>query len=46
MRIGELSLVADFDGIVLWRMIDNRPFGRSAVPKVPPRVRPLSLAGW
>jgi hypothetical protein len=28
MRIGELSLGADFDGILLWRMIDNRPFLR------------------
>ena len=27
-RIGELSLGADFDGILLWRMIDNRPFLR------------------
>ena len=28
MRIGELSLGAAFDGILLWRMIDNRPFLR------------------
>jgi hypothetical protein len=28
MRIGELSLRADFDGVLLWRMIDNRPFLR------------------
>jgi hypothetical protein len=28
VRIGELSLGADFDSILLWRMIDNRPFLR------------------
>jgi Flp pilus assembly protein TadD len=28
MRIGELSLGAAFDGILLWRMIENRPFLR------------------
>jgi hypothetical protein len=28
MRIGELSLGADFGGVLLWRMIDNRPFLR------------------
>jgi hypothetical protein len=28
MRIGELSLGGDFDGILLWRIIDNRPFLR------------------
>lgn len=28
MRIGELSLGAGFDGVLLWRMIDNRPFLR------------------
>ena len=27
-RIGELTLGADFDGVLLWRMIDNRPFLR------------------
>ncbi len=28
VRIGELSLGAGFDGVLLWRMIDNRPFLR------------------
>jgi len=26
MRINELSLGSAFDGILLWRLIDNRPF--------------------
>ena len=28
LRIGELSLGPDFDGLLLWSMIDNRPFLR------------------
>src|ERR1035438_110695 len=28
VRIGELSLGVDFRGVLLWRMIDNRPFLR------------------
>ena len=28
VRIGELSLGTDFGGVLLWRMIDNRPFLR------------------
>jgi len=28
LRIGELSLGDDFGGLLLWRMIDNRPFLR------------------
>lgn len=28
VRIGELSLAADFDGVLPWGMIDNRPFLR------------------
>ena len=28
LRIGELSLIPNFDGLLLWRMIDHRPFLR------------------
>ena len=28
LRIGELSLGPNFDGLLLWRTIDNRPFLR------------------
>jgi tetratricopeptide (TPR) repeat protein len=28
LRIGELSLGVNFDGLLLWRMLDNRPFLR------------------
>lgn len=28
VRIGELSLSADFDGVLVWDLIDNRPFLR------------------
>jgi len=28
VRIGELSLSADFDGVLAWNLIDNRPFLR------------------
>lgn len=28
VRIGELSLPSNFNGVLLWRMIDNRPFLR------------------